>query len=390
MMRRYIHNKYNVRAGLWPTAWGMVCCALCMMLAACSSDSDVPDETPDNQLRLTSVTRATDIDGDYTFQNGSKLWLALTSGTSIESKGIYTLVHPTWKGGVTVKEAKQYYIYGVMSPQGIITDDTESPTCTITSGDFARRAELTIKDQPTMVAEGLVPCVVVGVRGVTDRDEASDPDKWDVNEGSFGYMGILKKGQDNAQLLLDRLYAALSFSFDIDPDYANLRTIKLKTMTMTAAAGTKATVDLKVELEAKSNGTSPIISVSATPVEGAGALGSITMFDNFDEDANYEGVDITDLTAEKQAVATNEGGKIKSACFAPGVADGLKLTCVYDVYDKAGNYLDTRTAENSLSNVVTTGSLPHGQRRPIVLKVAPTYLYILSDADLNNPTITIQ
>lgn len=380
MMRRYIYSKYNVRARLWPTAWGMVCCALCMMLAACSSDSDVPDETPDNQLRLASVTRATDIDDGYVIQEGSKLWLALTSGSGSvpDSKGIYTLENTAWKGGVTVKEAKQYYIYGVMSPTGVITDG-ENPTCTITSGDFSEGATLTIKGQPTMVAEGNVPCVVVGVNGVTDASAT-----WNVKEGSFGYMGILKRGQDNAQLLLDRLYAALFFSFTIDEDYGNLRTIKLKTMTMTAAAGTKATVDLTVKLEARTNGTSPIASVSATAVESAGALGSITMFDN------SAGMDITDLTAEKQAVATNAGGKIKSACFAPGVADGLILTCVYNVYDKAGNDLGERTAVNSLSNVVTTGSLLHGQRRPIVLKVTPTYLYILSDEDLDNPTIKIQ
>ncbi|MBP5713677.1 MAG: hypothetical protein J6X07_03140 [Prevotella sp.] len=380
-MRRYIH--INVRARLWPMAWGMMFCVGCMTLASCSSDSDVPDETPDNQLRLASVTRATDIDDGYVIQEDSKLWLALTSGSGSvpDSKGIYTLENTAWKGGVTVKEAKQYYIYGVMSPTGAITDGAV-PTCTITSGDFSEGATLTIKGQPTMVEEGLVPCVVVGVRGVTDRDDAST--NWDVNEGSFGYMGILKKGQDNAQLLLDRLYAALFFSFTIDEDYGNLRTIKLKTMTMTAAAGTKATVDLTVRLEARSNGTSPIASVSATAVESAGALGSITMFDN------SAGMDITDLTAEKQAVATNEGGKIKSACFAPGVADGLILTCVYNVYDKAGNDLGKRTAVNSLSNVVTTGSLLHGQRRPIVLKVTPTYLYILSDEDLDNPTIKIQ
>ena len=380
MMRHYIHIIYNVRARLWLMAWGMMFCVGCMTFASCSSDSDSPDDMSDNQLRLASVTRATDIDGDYTFQNGSKLWLALTSGSGSvpDSKGIYTLDNTAWKGGVTVKEAKQYYIYGVMSPTGVITDG-ENPTCTITSGDFSEGATLTIKGQPTMVAEGNVPCVVVGVNGVTDASAT-----WNVKEGSFGYMGILKRGQDNAQLLLDRLYAALFFSFTIDEDYGNLRTIKLKTMTMTAAAGTKATVDLTVRLEARSNGTSPIASVSATAVESAGALGSITMFDN------SAGMDITALTAEKQAGATNEGGKIKSACFAPGVADGLILTCVYNVYDKAGNDLGERTAVNSLSNVVTTGSLLHGQRRPIVLKVTPTYLYILSDEDLDNPTIKIQ
>ena len=107
MMRHYIHIIYNVRARLWPMAWGMMFCVGCMTFASCSSDSDSPDDMSDNQLRLASVTRATDIDGDYTFQNGSKLWLALTStqssGTTVDSKGIYTLENTAWKGGVTVK-----------------------------------------------------------------------------------------------------------------------------------------------------------------------------------------------------------------------------------------------------------------------------------------------
>lgn len=387
-MRRYIYIIYKVRERLWPMAWGMMLCVGCMMLAACSSDSDTPDDTPDNQLRLASVTRAANTDDGYAIQDGSKLWLALTSGTTVDSKGIYTYTKSgsvdVWTGGVMVREAKQYYLYGVMSPTGDITDGA-NPTCTITSGDFSERATLTIKGQPTMVAEGLVPCVVVGV----NRAPASST-TWGVKEGCFDYMGVLKHGEDKVQLLVDRLYAALSFSFTIDPDYANLRTIKLKKMTMTAAAGTKATVDITVQLEAKTNETSPIVSVSATPVASTENLDPVIVFDNFDAVENFTGVDITDLTSVKQTAATTLGGKIKSACFAPGVANGLSLTCVYDVYDKEDNNLGERTAVNSLSNVVTTGTLPYGHRKPIVLKVNPTYLYILSDADLDNPTITIQ
>lgn len=384
-MRRYIHNIYNVRARLWPTAWGIVCCVLCMMLAACSSDSDAPDDIPYNQLRLASVTRATSIDNGYAFLNTSKMWLALTSGTTVDSKGIYTKSESegVWTGGIMVREAKQYYLYGVMSPTGAISDGAE-PTCTITSTDFSQRATLTIKGQPTMEAEEKVPCVVVGVNGVTTTSA-----DWAVQEGCFDYMGVLKHGEDNAQLLLDRLYAALSFSFTIDPTYANLRTIKLKKMTMTAAAGTKSKVDITVQLAAQTSESSPIVSVSATPL-GDEALEPVVVFDNFDYEENFKGVDITDLTIDKQTAATTLGGKIKSACFAPGVANGLSLTCVYDVYDKAGKNLGERTAVNSLSNVVTTGTLPNGHRKPIVLNVIPTYLYVLSDADLDNPTITIQ
>ena len=346
-------------------AFCMMCCALCGALIACSSDDDVLEDDQNGKLRLISCTRA--IETNHTFENNTKLWLALTSGTTIDSEGTYTYnsTADIWTGGTMVREAKQYYLYGIMSPTGNLD-------CSITSVDYSKGATLTINDVPPMLNESAVPYVVVGARGVLDPST-----EWDVTEGQFGYMGILKKNQDNAQLLVARLYAGLTFSFTIDDDYSALRTIKLTSLKLKASASTYDKVNLTVVLEARTNGTSPIKSVSATPTSET-KVEDVTLFTDTD------GQDIKDpLTG------------MGTACFASSIASNLSVECEYDVYDKPSdpnveaNKLAHRTAVNSLSNVISAGSLHQGQKRTIKLNVIPTYLYMLSDADLDNPVITL-
>lgn len=361
---------------LWPMAFCMMCCALCGVLVSCSSDDEIPADDQNGRLHLISCTRA--IDGDYTFLPGTKLWLALTSGTTKDSEGSYTYNSSgtgewTWTNGITVREAKQYYLYGVMLPPRSAEDN---PTIGITSTDYSKGATLTISGVSPMLNESDVPSVVVGARGVIDPATT-----WDVTEGQFGYMGILKKGEDNAQLLLDRLYAALTFSFTIDPGYANLRTIKLTSLKL-KASDTYDEATLTVVLEATTNGTSPIKSVSATPTSNT-AVQDVTLFDY------STGWDISG-TGDPLPVDVSMG----TACFASSIASNLSVECEYDVYDKPTtgdpqHKLAHRTAVNSLSNVISAGSLLQGQKRTIQLNVVPTYLYILSDADLDNPVITV-
>lgn len=369
MTRRY--NIYKNCAMLWPMAFCMMCCALCGVLVSCSSDDEAPDDNQGSKLHLISCTRA--IDDDYNFIDGTKLWLALTSGTTKDSEGSYTYNNSTelqwtWTNGITVREAKQYYLYGVMLPPRSAEDN---PTIGITSTDYSKGATLTISGVSPMLNESDVPSVVVGARGVLDPST-----EWAVTEGQFGYMGILKKNQDNAQLLLDRLYAGLTFSFTIDEKYSALRTIKLTSLKLKASATTYDKVNLTVVLEARTNGTSPIKSVSATATSTS-PVEDVTLFTDTD------GQDIKDpLTG------------MGTACFASSIASNLSVECEYDVYDKPTtgdpqHKLAHRTAVNSLSNVISAGSLLQGQKRTIQLNVVPTYLYILSDADLDNPVITV-
>jgi hypothetical protein len=65
----------------------------------------------------------------------------------------------------------------------------------------------------------------------------------------------------------------------------------------------------------------------------------------------------------------------------------LTLTTKYDVYDTKDQNLGERTSVNKIVFNVT--EIRPGQEKNLVLTVNPTYLYILSDNDTDNPTITL-
>ena len=62
------------------------------------------------------------------------------------------------------------------------------------------------------------------------------------------------------------------------------------------------------------------------------------------------------------------------------------MVTTYDVYDRKGNLIrENSEATNKLPNLAAV----RGQKVQVNLTVNPTYLYVLSDPDLDNPTITI-
>ena len=93
---------------------------------------------------------------------------------------------------------------------------------------------------------------------------------------------------------------------------------------------------------------------------------------------------------------TDESKLVKvDGYFAPvaDVANSLILECKYDVYDK--KVTQDRPYGNLVrQNCEATNKLPSlvarlNQLTSLTLTVNPTYLYILSDPDMDNPTITI-
>ena len=71
----------------------------------------------------------------------------------------------------------------------------------------------------------------------------------------------------------------------------------------------------------------------------------------------------------------------------------IKLISTYDVYDKKGNLTRqncTATNTINISNLFSgqTETL-RGRRYTINLTINPTYLYMLSEPDLNDPTVEI-
>jgi hypothetical protein len=79
--------------------------------------------------------------------------------------------------------------------------------------------------------------------------------------------------------------------------------------------------------------------------------------------------------------------------MAPIGMTDFTLVCQYDVYDTNGNLIrENQTAENKInvnSLFTTTISLQRGTRYILYLTVNPTYLYMMSEPDLDNPTIEV-
>lgn len=362
MMSRFTYNQ--LRAMLLTMALGV-------LMIACSSDDAgsnspvVQPEIPRDGTDLSVSTRSVAVDDSYIIPEGAKLWLALTSGTDVASNGTYVYnSSSTWTPYPAAKvwEAQQYFLYGALL-------QSDNAKCSITTpGDFAYSATLNIEGVEPVVASGADPLVIVGVQGFE-----TSPTEWDVKEGSFGYMGKKVEGQDNVHLLLDHLYTALTFSFSIDPEYAILRTIKLKTVEMISNSAKK--LNLSVALAGNNQEVTPITSITSTESSDDAAGNPVVLFSSDD------GVDISQPWPDGAPA-------ISSGCFIPSVASSLSVVCTYDVYDKASTpqLLATRKAVNSLSAITPA---TRGQVKRINLKVIPTYLYILSDNDLDNPTIKI-
>jgi len=274
----------------------------------------------------------------------------------------YDEVKNQWNSLVSTKLGVTYYIYGYMPASSVIH-------CAIskregTDMDFSKGAVLTFSDLPPVLSEDF--CVVTGVQQLENKTDNVNLTPW-----VFAFTGK-PTGSNFACLMLDHLYSCVKFKFLVNTDYDKLRTIKLK----------------KVELK-----TTKAVSYPLTVTMKAG------------EDYEVAWGTATGLTNDYVSLPVSEGGVILSATeakevegyFAPktDVANNLVLQCTYDVYDKN---VTTKHPEGNLirHNCVAVNKLPAtkltaetNKRTVLTLTVNPTYLYVLSDPDLDNPTITI-
>lgn len=344
-----------------------------VLLAACSDDSDRVDGETDVLQLIAYSLGMTDIepvattrgipDGYHPYTGPSSIGVYSTSVDEAPSSirtFSYDADQGQWNSLVNAKLNATYYIYGYMPASSVIH-------CAISkrdSKDYSEGAVLTFSDLPPILSEDF--CVVTGVQQLNSKT-----DEVNLTPGVFSFTGR-STGSNFACLMLDHLYSCVKFRFLVNTDYDKLRTIKLK----------------KVELK-----TTQQVSYPLTVTMKAGE--------------NYEVAwgTATGLTNDYVSLPVSEDGEILSATtvkevegyFAPmtDVADNLVLQCTYDVYDKN---VTTEHPEGNLvrHNCVAVNKLPASRievgtdkRTLLTLTVNPTYLYVLSDPDLDNPTITI-
>lgn len=248
-----------------------------------------------------------------------------------------------WRASFEVANDKTYTVYGYLPKQG----DMNSSLSDVSDEE----ATLTINGMSPVTTDDI--CIITGV----SKTEAG------LKEGSFSWIHYITDDNYYMYMLLNHLYASVRFSMKIDEVYAQLRTIKLKRMTLST---NKGSVSATISLKHNTTGEVPITNVVYTET------GSSSEADIFSDD---EGTALDKTTP-----------KAIDACFAPTLSGSLTLVSTYDVYDSKGNLIRANcSATNQIPNLYAS----RGQRVQLNLIVNPTYLYVLSDPDLDNPAVVV-
>lgn len=405
---------------MWKVALAMV---LGILMVACSED-EVLDTKMSRQLHLvlgtqnftdvTDLTRGSFWEDEYSTysehytSNGSStlptnariqgflvtspdtdpLTPIITSPFSFTTDNTSNPPVRSWSSHITIDNPDQTYcLYGFMPSEvasGVTIAHLQG------SIDYAQGAKLTINGINAVTPNDV--CVIVGVKGYTKQNE-SDPLPSITNDGlamntRLGKFDIFDKdnnppSEDNyAYLLVDHIFCGLEFKMKIDPTYFNLRTIKIKKVGLKSVSTDNSqivkTVNVDVTLVAQDGGNPLSTEVGGgivyTPVI------SVNPEDN---------VPTTIWEADEGLPLDPTTPKSFQGCFAPAYSQKFVLETTYDVWDKKNNVIrKDAVAQN-------TFTLPYqyrkaGMKYSYEIMVKPTYLYMLSEPDLDSPTFTIQ
>ena len=275
-----------------------------------------------------------------------------------------------WRASKKPFEARTYYLYGYVPHDLSITS-----TVSVLEGEgktYADGAVLTLTNVPTVSKADV--CVVIAAKNGASANE--DYSTEGLKRGNFEYVAT---GSNNfVYLLFDHLFSALRVKMMVQGDYNDLRTIKLKELRMqTSGAGdvpTKKKTQITVTLNKTTDGADPVGSVVFTPDPDSGNS----------DGAVVDWNDGITLTADYQEFQGH---------LMPFGVTKIKLISTYDVYDKKGNLIrENCTATNTIdiANLFSgqTETL-RGRRYTINMTINPTYLYMLSEPDLNDPTAVV-
>ena len=368
----------------------MLCLGLLLTLGGCSADHDdvgeqpeqpeqpgKPDQPEQQNLRELHLsfgyhrymsTRA--LPADFELYNHSEsltpitqiqTYLTSTDGTYVASDFTYKLSEgkDTWESKVALKDG-QYYLYGFM-PKGVTGSGV---TIAPYDNDYSKGAILKLNGLNSVVPDDI--CVIVGAEGYGISPKTDVPDmssRW----GQFDYN---TNDGDNLFLLVDHLYSGIQFNMRLGDNYSKLRSIKVRKIQLTPKDGDNEvvkTVDATVTIQANDQNASPISVVIEEKEKGIDPNPAVL----------YEG--------EKKL--TNVDQKFL-ACFCPSNNKKFVLETTYDVYDIHENLI--RQGAKASNGIAIQTDMSAGQIHYVNITVEPTYIYVLSDPDLDNPTFQVE
>lgn len=307
-------------------------------------------------------------------ESDKSIGIAFTQNDAGPLKGHFFKSNGKWRTNIKDGDikAQTYYLYGyVPHLSGMefeITDRSGS------NAGYSAGAKITLNNVPAIMPSDL--CVTIGAKHGSNAETPAG-----LRAGDFAYEGGSTTTENYVFLLFEHLYASLRVQMRVHGDYNALRTIKLKSLRLKTQAGettsnTKTNIDIDLKATDGSNPSeNPIQSIAYTP-----AGETISEPPTFWSSTAGETL-TTAYTAH-------------SAYFMPQDITTFVLTSVYDVYDKQGNLLRKDcmvTNTMLLSDLLTEQETTRlGSRYTIKMTIKPTYLYMLSEPDLNSPTVTVE
>ncbi len=284
---------------------------------------------------------------------------------------IYQLSDKTWKSTIRVDQGTDYYMYGFMPRQGA---ESSSITALNNDNDYSKGAKIHLSNFKTFTPADV--CVVVGVRKATAAEKTEGTAQSVVNLGAFNYEGGAEN-ENAAFILLKHIYSGLQFRAVIDKDYHKLREIKFTKVEL-IAKNMESTVDIDVTITANDTGADPLTELAFSNYASAVESNTIELFP------------WTGSVAEYQLKESEDNMFL--GCFTPGKCSEFVVRTTYNVYDKAGNRIRQGcVAENQINESIVPGlkDIEAGEVYTVTCTVKPTYLYVLSEPDLDNPTIEL-
>ena len=282
-------------------------------------------------------------------------------------------------------DAREYRLYGY------VPYDAATSSITNYEGSYNKGAVLSLKDVNGVLSRDF--CVIVGAKhGVIDPETQKPVPATTSKKVAVGDFACEIKNSNNnfIYLLFDHLCSALRFRFNVNSEYGQLRTIKLTKLELSAYSDAACTVSAKqlkatITLQQNESGTSPIVDGVTFTQDDDENSGSTHKVSIFSYTGNEGGVELPSVYDQ----FTDYLG------FAPvtNATSYYMLYSKYDVYDKKGNLIRKDCVATNKIDVRKRFNLQTGMERGKIytlrLTVEPTYLYVLSEPDLDNPTVTV-
>ena len=274
-----------------------------------------------------------------------------------------TPVH-TWTSRVALEDGV-YYFYGYMPKEEAGTSVSIAPYNDGGGADYAKGAVLTFTNLNAVTAKDVN--IIAGVKGY-NTSLSTDM------SGRLGYFDYNPSTEGtNLYLLTEHLLSGIEFQIKVNSAYDELRTIKLKSFKLKAD---KADDDPNSKL---------LKTVTATVTLKAGATSPTVVFSNPVYASDGNAAEMSE--GEGKLLTTEYQSFMAFMCPASGSGINANLNYVleteYEVYDKKGNLVrGNQTASNAIK---LENALSAGTKREVKIEVNPTFLYVLSDADLDNP-----